>query len=120
MKKLFVTASLVISVGVVSLIALSLQPAGGKAGEVTTGRSLFDYSAATGNIEPVSDGIPVSARLLEHGEWVFRGLCIGCHGVEGDGNGAVWTLGEQYARDHQLPRKPRGFHRSGLQTQINT
>ncbi len=109
MKKLLATASLVVAVGAVSLIALSLQPAGGKAGEVTTGRSLFDYSAATGNIEPASDGIPVTARLLEHGEWVFRGLCIGCHGVEGDGNGAVWELGEQYAGEHQLPRKPRDF-----------
>ena len=109
MKKLFATVSLVLTVGAVSLIALSLQPAGGKAGEVTTGRSLFDYSAATGNVEPVSDGIPVSNRLLEHGEWVFRGLCIGCHGINGDGNGAVWELGEQYAKDHQLPRKPRDF-----------
>ena len=109
MKKLFATVSLVLTVGAVSLIALSMQPAGGKAGEVTTGRSLFDYSAATGNVEPVSDGIPVTDRLLEHGEWVFRGMCIGCHGIDGDGNGAVWELGEQYAKDHQLPRKPRDF-----------
>ena len=109
MKKLIVTVSLAIVVGAVAVVGLSLQTAGGKTGEVTTGRSLFDYPATTGNIEPVSDGIPVTPRLLEHGEWVFRGLCIGCHGINGDGNGAVWELGDLYAKEHKLPRKPRDF-----------
>ena len=109
MKKLITTVSLAIVVGAVAVVGLSLQTAGGKTGEVTTGRSLFDYPATTGNIEPVSEGIPVTPRLLEHGEWVFRGLCIGCHGINGDGNGAVWELGDLYAKEHKLPRKPRDF-----------
>lgn len=54
------------------------------------GKSFFDYSAAVENIEPVGDPIPVTPDLLEYGEWVFRGMCIGCHGIAGDGNGAVW------------------------------
>ncbi len=109
MKKIIATVSLAIVVGVVAVVGLSLQTAGGKTGEVTTGRSLFDYPATTGNIEPVSEGIPVTPRLIEHGEWVFRGLCIGCHGINGDGNGAVWELGDLYAKEHKLPRKPRDF-----------
>ena len=109
MKKIIATVSLAIVVGAVAVVGLSLQTAGGKTGEVTTGRSLFDYPATTGNIEPVSEGIPVTPRLLEHGEWVFRGLCIGCHGINGDGNGAVWELGDLYAKEHKLPRKPRDF-----------
>ena len=109
MKKLIATVSLAIVVGAVAVVGLSLQTAGGITGEVTTGRSLFDYPATTGNIEPVSEGIPVTPRLLEHGEWVFRGLCIGCHGINGDGNGAVWELGDLYAKEHKLPRKPRDF-----------
>ena len=109
MKKLIATVSLATVVGAVAVVGLSLQTAGGKTGEVTTGRSLFDYPATTGNIEPVSEGIPVTPRLLEHGEWVFRGLCIGCHGINGDGNGAVWELGDLYAKEHKLPRKPRDF-----------
>jgi cytochrome c oxidase cbb3-type subunit 2 len=36
-------------------------------------------------------------------------MCIGCHGVKGDGNGGVWTLGEKYSKAHQLPRMPRDF-----------
>lgn len=73
------------------------------------GKSFFDYSAAVENIEPVGDPIPVTPDLLEYGEWVFRGMCIGCHGIAGDGNGAVWELGDQYAKEHKLPRKPRDF-----------
>jgi cytochrome c oxidase cbb3-type subunit 2 len=72
-------------------------------------KSFFDYPAATGNIEPVGETPPVTPRLVEHGRWVFRGLCIGCHGAKGDGNGAVWELGEKYAKAHKLPRKPRDF-----------
>lgn len=109
MKKLITTVSVVGIIGAIAVIGLSMQTAGGKTAEVTSGRSLFDYPAQTGNIEPVIDGIPVSARLLEHGEWVFRGLCIGCHGVSGDGNGAVWELGDLYAKEFKLPRKPRDF-----------
>lgn len=72
-------------------------------------KSFFDHSAATGNIDPVAESPPVDARLLAHGQWVYRGLCVGCHGVKGDGNGGVWTLGEQYAKEHKLPRQPRDF-----------
>ncbi len=108
MKKLVVTVSLVVIVGLTAVVTLTLQTAGGKArapGEMT----FFDYPATTGNIEPVSDGIPVTPKLIEYGEWVFRGLCIGCHGTAGDGNGAVWELGDVYAREHKLPRRPRDF-----------
>ena len=71
--------------------------------------SWFQLSSATGNIDPVGASPPVDARLLAHGQWVYRGLCIGCHGVKGDGNGGVWTLGEKFAKDHKLPRQPRDF-----------
>jgi mono/diheme cytochrome c family protein len=72
-------------------------------------KTFFDYSAATGNIEPVAGSPPVEARLLDHGQWVYRGMCIGCHGVKGDGNGGVWTLGDKFAKEHKLPRQPRDF-----------
>ena len=71
--------------------------------------SVFNLSAATGNIEPVGKPVPPNPTLLKHGEWVYRGLCIGCHGVDGDGNGAVWELADVYAPEHKLPRKPRDF-----------
>ena len=71
--------------------------------------SIFNLSAATGNIEPVGEPVPPNPTLLKHGEWVYRGLCIGCHGVDGDGNGAVWELADVYAPEHKLPRKPRDF-----------
>jgi mono/diheme cytochrome c family protein len=72
-------------------------------------KSFYQYSAATDNIEPAGASPVVDARLLEHGRWVYRGLCIGCHGAKGDGNGGVWTLGEKYAKAHKLPRQPRDF-----------
>jgi mono/diheme cytochrome c family protein len=72
-------------------------------------KAFFDYPAATGNVEPVGESPPVDARLLSHGQWVYRGLCIGCHGVNGDGKGAVWELGDKYAQGHKLPRQPRDF-----------
>jgi mono/diheme cytochrome c family protein len=72
-------------------------------------KTFFDYSASTGNIEPIAASPPVEARLLEHGHWVYRGMCVGCHGVKGDGNGGVWTLGEKFAKVHKLPRQPRDF-----------
>ena len=71
--------------------------------------SVFNLSAATGNIEPVGEPAPPNPTLLKHGEWVYRGLCIGCHGIDGDGNGAVWELADQYSPEHKLPRKPRDF-----------
>ena len=108
MKKLFATVTIVIVVGMLAVVTLTVKTAGGKL-YTSSEPSFFEYSAKTGNIDPVSDGVPVTPRLLEYGEWVFRGLCIGCHGIEGDGNGAVWELGEQYAGEHQLPRKPRNF-----------
>ena len=71
--------------------------------------SVFNLSAATGNIEPVGAPAPPNPTLLKHGEWVYRGLCIGCHGIDGDGNGAVWELADRYSPEHKLPRKPRDF-----------
>ncbi len=110
MKKTITTFAITLAIGAFVAIGLSLRTVdGNRDAEMSSGRALFNYAAATGNIDPVSTGIPVTPRLLEHGEWVFRGLCIGCHGIEGNGNGAVWELGEQYAKEHQLPRKPRDF-----------
>ncbi len=110
LKKLIAVLVLAVIVGALAVTGMTMQSTDEETTqEMTTGRSLFNYAATTGNIEPVSDGIPVTPRLLEHGEWVFRGMCIGCHGVEGDGNGAVWELGELYAKEHALPRKPRDF-----------
>ena len=71
--------------------------------------SVFNLSAATGNIEPVGAPVAPNPTLLRHGEWVYRGLCIGCHGIDGDGNGAVWELADEYSPEHKLPRKPRDF-----------
>ena len=109
MKKLLAAVVLTVIIGAVTVTGMTMQSAGEPNEEMTTGRSLFNYAATTGNIEPVSEGIPVTPRLLEHGEWVFRGMCIGCHGIDGDGNGAVWELGELYAKEHVLPRRPRDF-----------
>ncbi|HEX6722294.1 MAG TPA: c-type cytochrome [Burkholderiaceae bacterium] len=69
----------------------------------------FQESTAVGNIDPTGASPPVDARLLAHGQWVYRGLCIGCHGAKGDGNGGVWTLGDKFAKAHKLPRQPRDF-----------
>ena len=73
------------------------------------GKSFFEYPATTGNIVPDEASPPATKKLIKHGEWVYRGLCIGCHGVKGDGEGAVWKLGEKYAGKHKLPRRPRDF-----------
>jgi len=78
-------------------------------GETTEPRAFLDYSAAIENIEPEGEPIPVSPKLLKHGEWVFRGMCIGCHGATGEGDGAVWELADKYSPEHKLPRKPRDF-----------
>ena len=79
------------------------------AGTAAAKKPWFEQSSATGNIDPTADSPAVDARLLTHGQWVYRGLCIGCHGVKGDGNGGVWTLGEKHAKANKLPRQPRDF-----------
>lgn len=104
MFALFSAAALAVGV----TIAVSAQK-GSVAGSSDAKKSFFLYSAATGNVDPVGASPPIDARLLKHGEWVYRGLCVGCHGVKGDGNGGVWTLGEQYAKAYKLPRQPRDF-----------
>jgi len=71
--------------------------------------SFFRYSSATGNIEPMAESPPVTPGLIKYGEWTYRGLCVGCHGVKADGNGAVWTLADELSPRHKLPRKPRDF-----------
>lgn len=72
-------------------------------------KRFFDYSAKTNNIVPEGDPLPVTDKLLKYGEWTYRGMCIGCHGPKGDGNGAVWELADKYSPKHKLPRKPRDF-----------
>jgi len=71
--------------------------------------TFFKYTAATNNIEPVGESPPVTQGLINYGQWTYRGLCIGCHGTEADGNGAVWELSDKWGNGHALPRKPRDF-----------
>jgi mono/diheme cytochrome c family protein len=71
--------------------------------------SFFKYSSATGNIKAIAESPPVTPGLIKYGEWTYRGLCIGCHGVKADGNGAVWTLADELSPKYKLPRKPRDF-----------
>lgn len=102
-------------IGAIAVVAIAALAVGvtmavpSKDGAAPAKKSFFDHSAATGNIDPVAASPAVDARLLTHGQWVYRGLCIGCHGAKGDGNGGVWTLGEKYAKEHKLPRQPRDF-----------
>ena len=96
----------VLVVGLVVVIAVVVRQWSNKAPHPD---SVFNLSAATGNIEPVGEPVPPNPTLLDHGEWVYRGLCIGCHGIAGDGNGAVWELADVYAPEHKLPRRPRDF-----------
>ena len=103
------TGAVSVAVAAAVLIAVSSVVLTKQDAAAGTHKSFYSYSGATGNIEPVADSPPVTPRLLEHGRWVFRGLCIGCHGAKGDGNGAVWELGDKYAKAHKLPRKPRDF-----------
>ena len=77
--------------------------------EKQAGKSFFEYPATTGNIEPDKASPPVTKKLIKHGEWIYRGLCIGCHGPKGDGKGAVWELSEKSASKYKLPRRPRDF-----------
>ncbi len=111
MKKLISLIAAAIAVGVFFLTSLALSNKEPENNEETLvdEKRFFDYSAATDNIEPVGDPLPVTPKLLTYGEWVFRGMCIGCHGPDGDGNGAVWELADKYAPEHKLPRKPRDF-----------
>jgi cytochrome c oxidase cbb3-type subunit I/II len=95
----------------IAVIAISASSIFSNSGNAATGKqkTFFDYSSDTGNIAPSGESPPVTPRLIEHGRWIYRGMCIGCHGVKGDGNGAVWELGEKYAKNHKLPRQPRDF-----------
>ena len=101
--------SVTVVVLVVGLIVVTSMVVRNRSNAPLAPDSVFNLSAATGNIEPVGEPVQPNPTLLAHGEWVYRGLCIGCHGVEGDGNGAVWELADQYSPEHKLPRKPRDF-----------
>ncbi len=113
LKKVFGTFAVLgvvaLSVGVGIAVSAQKDSAAAAPAAATTKKPFFAYSAATGNIEPVGESPAVDARLLAHGEWVYRGMCIGCHGVKGDGNGGVWTLSDKYAAKYKLPRQPRDF-----------
>ncbi len=103
---------LLVGAGLIAVLSLAVSAKTNPAPEEKPFYTMFfEYSSATGNIHPVGESPPVTPGLLKYGEWTYRGLCIGCHGPKGDGNGAVWELGEQYIRneDHRLPRKPRDF-----------
>ncbi len=101
-------ASLVTTVSL-TVIGGATSSGGEKASSAGFYTTFFKYSSATGNIEPQGDSPPVDAGLIKYGEWTYRGLCIGCHGIKADGNGAVWTLADKYSPKYKLPRKPRDF-----------
>jgi cytochrome c oxidase cbb3-type subunit 2 len=99
--------SAAVAAGLVVAVSMAVTPQ--KDAAASAEKPFLKYSAVTGNIDPVSESPPVTPQLLKIGEWNYRGLCIGCHGAKGDGLGAVWELGEKYAKGHKLPRQPRDF-----------
>jgi len=71
-------------------------------------KGFYDYTAITSNIKPAAKSPPISHDLLTHGSWLYRSMCLRCHGMEGDGNGADWSITE-FNPKFWLPRKPRNF-----------
>jgi len=70
-----------------------------------------DYAASsrqTGNLLPAGGPLEPTGDVLKYGKWMFQGLCVRCHGIKGDGNGADWTL-TRHDPVHWLPRRPRDF-----------
>ncbi len=65
-------------------------------------------SRQTNNISPVGVPLPPTADIIKYGAWMYQGLCVRCHGVKGDGEGADWLL-TPYNPTHWLPRQPRNF-----------
>ena len=103
---LFVTG-----IGLIASVSMAVtsKPASNSSSSEGFYTTFFKYSSETGNIKPVGKSPPVTPGLIRYGEWSYRGLCIGCHGVKADGNGAVWELADKYGQGHKLPRKPRDF-----------
>lgn len=101
--------AIVVLVAAALAIGVTMAVPSKNGGSVAAKRPWFQESTAIGNIVPSGASPPADARLLAHGQWVYRGLCIGCHGAKGDGNGGVWTLGEKHAKTSKLPRQPRDF-----------
>lgn len=87
---------------------LAVLGAPGVAADQTAQSDFYAYPGQAGNIVPLGASPPVTADLLRYGEWLYHGLCIRCHGPEGDGRGADWTLTD-YDPVHWLPRQPRDF-----------
>jgi len=115
LKKSKLKIGLVLAIAsLVTTVSLTVTGGATSSGDNASGEgfytTFFKYSSATGNIEPQGDSRPpVTAGLIKYGKWTYRGLCIGCHGVEADGNGAVWTLADELSPKYKLPRKPRDF-----------
>jgi mono/diheme cytochrome c family protein len=65
-------------------------------------------SRQTGNLLPNGPSLPPTPELLAYGKWMFQGLCVRCHGISGDGDGADWKLTD-HDPVHWLPHKPRNF-----------
>ena len=118
MKNLILRLGLLL-VGIVLVVVISVNDMETQASDTTGSPSavseadfyqtFFKYASTTQNIEPVGDSPPVTQGLINYGQWTYRGLCIGCHGREADGNGAVWELADKWGQGHKLPRKPRDF-----------
>lgn len=98
----------VVSVFVTCLLVLCCNRAALSEAEPSSNKNFFDYPATTANILPISVSPPVTGNLIHYGNWLYRGLCIRCHGKEGDGQGADWTLTD-YNPELWLPRQPRNF-----------
>jgi len=102
-------AGIIVIVGVSTAVANNTTSEPSAKSESDFYHTFFKYASATNNIEPVGESPPVTQGLINYGQWTYRGLCIGCHGIEADGNGAVWELADKWGQGHSLPRKPRDF-----------
>lgn len=99
-----VAACAALCVGAVSADA----PASVPAPAASAAASYATASRQTGNLLPAGASLAPTPDLLAYGKWMFQGLCVRCHGIKGDGEGADWKL-TQHDPVHWMPRQPRNF-----------